>query len=77
VKRKEEGITQNVDIIEEEDTTDMTANADAVAAVDVIVNVIVLVDITVDIPVEIKKWVGEDSGLKKKKEKNSRSTKKN
>jgi len=70
VKRKEEGITQNVDIIEEEDTTGTTVIVDAVAAVDVIVNAIVLVDIRADIPVDMEKVHGEDLHLKRRKEKN-------
>ena len=70
MKRKEEGITQNVDIIEEEDTTGTTVIVDAVAAVDVIVNAIVLVDIRADIPVDMEKVHGEDLHLKRRKEKN-------
>jgi len=66
-----------MDTIKGEDIMGTTVNVDAVAAVDVIVNAIVLVDITVDIPVHMEKVHGEDSNPKKKKEKNSKDTKKN
>jgi len=69
-KRKVEGITKNMDIIQEEDTTGIAVIVDVVAAVDVIVNAIVLVDIMTDIPVDMEKVHGEDSNPKKKKEKN-------
>jgi len=76
-KRKEEGITQNVDIIQEEDTTGIAVIVDVVAAVEAIVNAIVPVVIMEDIPVGMEKVHGEDLHLKRRKEKSLRSTRKN
>jgi len=75
-KLAEVDITKNMDIVQEGDTTGIAVNVDVVAAVEVIANVIVPADIKVDIPVGTEKVHGEDSRLKKKKEKSSRSTRK-